>query len=270
MKNFIIFLAFILIISTSYCIYDRMTHLNIIVKFDDLEPFERQMNVYLKGFRIGKTTKVYPDKTFQNTFVILKVNSKITNLPKNISAKVIKGKIGGYVNILFPESPTIERIKNNDEIIGKRTKDFDSFINERYVDEELENIMDNATNVIENANIAIKNLSNIFNEINIILQENHPQINKAVNNLTDTTTSLKEMTNKLNTGVNKEDIKKSLKNVEEMTNQINNETIPRINNILCEANKTTKNVEEITKGIKTTLKEKRGLAKLLFGQPLKN
>ena len=270
MKNFIVFLSIILITTIGYFIYDEITHLNIIVKFDDLEPFERQMNVYLKGFKIGKTTKVYPDKNFQNTFVILKVNSKSINLPKNISAKIIKGKIGGYVNLLLPEAPTIERLKNNDEIIGKRTKDFNNFINERYVDEELEDILEDATSLIENANTATKNLSNIFEQIYIIIKENHTQINKAVNNLTDVTKSLKDMSEKLNTGVNKENITTSFKNIEEITNQINEETIPTINNILCEANKTTKNVEEITKGIKTTLKEKRGLSKILFGKPIKD
>lgn len=270
MKKFMILILLIFIISTCFFIYDKTSHINIIVKFNDLEPLERSLPVYLKGFRIGKTTKVYPDKDFQNTYISLKLNSKNFNLPKNISAKIVKGKIGGYINLIYPEAPEIARIKNNDEIMGKTTKDIDKLINERFVDEELEGIVDNATNLIENANITVKNLGVIFTQISTIIDENHFKINKAVNNLMDTTNSLKEMANKLNTGIRKDGISNSFNNIEDMTNQINNETIPILNNILCEVNEASKNANEITKGIKKTLKERMGLSKLLLGRPIKD
>ena len=270
MKKFIIVLILIITTITSYFIYDKITHTNIVIKFEDLEPLEKKLPIYLKGFKIGKTTKIYPDKDFQNTYVKIKLKSKRLNLPKNITAKIVKGKIGGYINILYPESPSITRLKENDEIEGKRTKNFDSLINEGIVDEELEGIVENATSLIENANIAVQNLGNIFNQVSTIIQEVRPELNKSMKNLTISTTNLKEMSTKINKGISQENISNSIENIEEITYQINNETIPRVNNILCEANEATRNVKEITKGIKKTLKERMGLAKFLFGRPVKD
>ena len=270
MKKFIILLILIIATGTWYYIYDRITHTNVVIKFEDLEPLEKKLPVYLKGFKIGKTTKIYPSKDFKNTYVNIRLKSKRFNLPNNITAKIVKGKIGGYINILYPDSPSITKLKENDEIVGKRTKDFNNLINERFVDEELEGVVENATSLIENANIAVQNLGGIFNQISEIIKESRPQINKTMNNLATTTTNLKEMSNKLNNGISQENISNSIENIEEITNQINNETIPTVNNILCEANEATRNAKEITRGIKKTLKERMGLAKFLFGRPVKD
>ena len=270
MKKFIILLILIIAIGTGFYIYDRFTHKNVVIKFEDLEPLEKKLPVYLKGFRIGKTTKIYPSNDFENTYVNIKLKSKHLNLPKNVTAKIIKGKIGSYINIVYPESPSIARLKENDEIVGKRTKDLNNLINERFIDEELEGIVENATNLIENANIAVQNLGVIFKQISEIITETRPEINKSMKNLTISTTNLKEVSKKINNGISQDNITNSIENIEEITNQINNETIPTVNSILCETNEASRNVKEITKGIKKTLKERMGLAKFLFGRPVKD
>ena len=270
MNKIYILILFLTLGLICYFAYNKFAYLNIIVKFEDLEPLEKKLPVYLKGFRIGKTTKIYPSNDFENTYVNIKLKSKHLNLPKNVTAKIIKGKIGSYINIVYPESPSIARLKENDEIVGKRTKDFNNLINERFVDEELEGIVENATSLIENANTTVKNLGDIFNQVNEIITEIRPEINKSMKNLTISTTNLKEMSIKINNGISQENITNSIENVEEITSQINNETIPTVNSILCETKEASRNVKEITKGIKITLKERMGLSKLLLGRPMKD
>ena len=95
----------------SFFLYNKFAYLNIVVKFDDLEPFERQMNVYYKGFKVGKTVKIYPDKEYTNTYLKLKIYPSDINLPNNITAKINKTKTKEYINIIYPESPSLKKNK---------------------------------------------------------------------------------------------------------------------------------------------------------------
>ena len=90
MKKLIVIIVLITFGILFWFLYQKLAFLNILVKFDDLEPFEKQMNVYYKGFKIGKSTKIYPDKDYTNTFLKLKIHPNNINLPENITAKIQK------------------------------------------------------------------------------------------------------------------------------------------------------------------------------------
>ena len=107
MNRFYIIILLILLLLVGYLTYDKFAYLNIIVKFDDLEPFERQMNVYYKGFKVGKTVKIYPDKEYKNTYLKLKLYPNDINLPNNIIAKINKIKTKEYISLIYPEAPSL-------------------------------------------------------------------------------------------------------------------------------------------------------------------
>lgn len=265
-----------------FLLYNKFAHVSVIVKFDELEPFEKQMNVYYKGFKVGRTTKIYPDKNYENTFIEMRLYPYNINLPDNIEAKIKRTKTSTYINIIAPASPSIKRISNNQIIKGKSTKDINSLINDSLGEDGLDEIIDDATNLMETANVTVKNLGDIFLQVNEIITEIRGDINIAADNLAKTTTNLEKMTANLSNGLDEESIKGSVTNIEEttknikeitknldkITNQIDKQTIPIVNSVLCETNSTVKNVNEITGGIKNTLKKKRGLSKILFGKPI--
>lgn len=277
---FIILTIVILIIG--FLLYNKLAFLNLVVKFDELEPFDKQMNVYYKGFKIGKTTKIYPDKDYQNTYLKLKLHPHNINLPDNITARIRKSALNNYINIEYPDSPSLSKIKNYDVIKGKITRDLNTTITERLGEDGIVEIVDDATGLIESANTTVKNLGDIFAQVNDILTDMRGDILLASSNLAKTTTNLKEMSSKLNNSVDEKGMKVSVKNIEETTEnikqitqelngitlQIDRATVPIVNSVLCETNSTMKNVKEITGGIKNTLKKHMGLGRLIFGRPI--
>ena len=275
MRKLVIIILIILSVIAVWFAYQKLAYLNILVKFNDLEPFERQMNVYYKGFKIGRTTKIFPDKDYTNTYLRLKIHPHDIKLPENITARIQKKQTGGYVDIIYPDSPSLTRIKNNVVIKGKLTKDINSVLNEKLGEEGIEEIITNASGLIENANTAVQSLNGIFTDVRGILNDIRPQINYAAKNLAVTTNNIKEMSTNLNSSMDKETMEKTVKsideavnNINEITYQINNVSVPMVNSVICETNSTMKNVKEITGGVKNTLKKHFGLGRVIFGRPI--
>ena len=201
----------------------------------------------------------------------LTTKAKQSHFPSNIKVNIKKKKSGGYVDILYPDEPTLARLKNNDIIQGLITRDISSLMES----ENIEDIVDDAGSLIENASIAVQTLNGIFVEIRSLISDNRNNINIAVKNLTDATYNLENMTKELNKTFSRNEINASINNIEqttqnikEITQQIDTTTVPIVNSTLCETYSTVRNANEITSGVKKTLKKNMGLGRLLFGKPI--
>lgn len=256
-------------------LYNKLAFLNIIVKFDELEPFEKQMNVYYKGFKIGKTTRIYPDENYQNTYIKLKIAPHNIKLPNNIIAKIQKKKAKEYINIIYPEAPAIKNIEENDIIKGNICKNINSILNNTIEENDVDEIIDETSSLIESANITIQNLNKIFVQANEIIENSKNDINITTKNIAKTTENLERISRKLDNSIEEENLNSAILNINETTEnikeisqninnttkQIDEVTIPIINSITCDG-------KEITNGIKKTLRKRLGLTKLLFGKPI--
>lgn len=256
-------------------LYNKLAFLNIIVKFDELEPFEKQMNVYYKGFKIGKTTKIYPDENYQNTYIKLKITPHNIKLPNNIIAKIQKKKTKEYINIIYPEAPSIKNIEENDIIKGNICKDINSILNNTIEENDVDEIIDETSSLIESANITIQNLNKIFVQVNEIIENSKNDIHITTKNIAKTTENVERISRKLDNSIEEENLNSAILNINETTEnikeisqninnttkQIDKVTIPIINSITCDG-------KEITNGIKKTLRKRLGLTKLLFGKPI--
>lgn len=282
MKKFHMAVIILITLLTLFLLYNKLAFINVIVKFDRLEPFERQMNVYFKGFKIGKTTKIYPDKDYQNTYLNMRLYKGKINLPANSTVKINKIKAGSYVDVLYPDNPTLRRLKNNDEIKGIITKDINSLFDGKLSDEDIDVIVDDAAGLVENASTAVDNLNGIFLEIKGILQDVRPDIKQVSSNLAITSYNLRKSSEIINDAIGGEtaqssfenvadtveNIKKITENIDGITKQIDNVTVPLTNNVLCETQGTMSNVNEISKGLKNTLKKQFGFGRIIFGRPV--
>lgn len=275
MKKIIIILSILLLSGFCCWTYTQVTYMTVLVRFNELEPFEKQMNVYFKGFKIGKTTQIYPNKDYTNTFLKLRLNKKSSHFPSNVSVNILKKKTGGYVNVIFPNDPSLRQLRNNDEIEGIITKDINSLLDGKFSDEDIEDIVGNTETLLESATTAVTHLGDVFLEIKNIISDNRREINCAVKNIVQTTQNLNTISQNLSDSLNKEQVGTSVSNLEEtseniknITSQIDETTIPIVNCILCETYQTTKNAKEISGGLKNTLKKKMGLGKILFGKPM--
>ena len=236
------------------------------------------MNVYFKGFKIGKTVKIYPNDDYTNTYLKLKLKTPKTKFPSNISANIRKKKTGGYVDILFPDEPELKQLKNNDEITWHITQ----YISSLLESENVQDIVEETESLVESANTAIQNLNGIFVDIRKIIIDNKTSIDFAIDNIAKTTSNLQEVSAKLNSSIeqqslnssvenisvttsNIKDVSESLKNISTQVDKVN---VPIVNNVLCETNSTMRNAKEITSGVKSALKKRMGFGRLLFGKPI--
>ena len=271
MKKLLILFLVVILVFAIFLVYDFLAFTNVLVKFDELEPFEKQMNVYFRGFKVGKTTKIYPNEDYTNTYLKLKLKANKANFPKNIQVNIRKKKSGGYVDIEYPHEPSLIKLKNNDEIRGLITKDISSLLE----DENLQDIIDDAGSLVENASVAVQNLNGIFLDVRNIISDNRSNINLIIKNFVDVSSNFNKISNQLNISISGNELTNSLanindttSNIKQITSQIDETTVPMVNRILCETYSTSKNANEITGGVKNTLKKRMGLSRLFFGTPI--
>lgn len=254
-----------------------LTHMRITAVFTELEPFSN-INVYYKGFKIGRATKVVPSKDFLTTRVTIALNSWTYNLPNNIKVKVQKAQKDSdvdYMEILYPGSPSLTRIKYGDKVEGIVSRDWSDIINNVAEGGGLDELKGNANNLLDSANDAAKNVSALLEEITSILKDIHPQITTAANNLSNTTANLNLMSAKLERSIDDKYISNSIFNVQNTTKNfegttllINTKTLPAVNATICSLKALIDNINTIVKGIGETLHKRMGGARLIFGTPV--
>ena len=82
----------------------------ITIHFKDLEPLRQHLPVYYNGFKLGHTTKVYPDKDYQSTMVDIRIVFKNLELPANTSAILRRKDKKDYIELEYPKAPSIEKL----------------------------------------------------------------------------------------------------------------------------------------------------------------
>lgn len=254
-----------------------LSHMRITAVFTELEPFSN-INVYYKGFKIGRAVKVVPSKDFLTTRVTIALNSWTYNLPNNIKVKVQKAQKDSdvdYMEILYPSSPSLTRIKYGDKVEGIVSRDWSDIINNVAEGGGLDELKGSANNLLESANDAAKNVSALLEEVTSILKDIHPQITTAANNLSNTTANLNLMSAKLERSIDDKYISNSLFNVQNTTKNfegttllINTKTLPAVNATICSLKALIDNINTIVKGIGNTLQKRMGGARLIFGTPV--
>ncbi len=263
--------------------YNRFAYLHVVVKFDNLEPFEKQVPVYYKGFKVGKSVKIYPDKDYINTYLKLKLAPADVRLPDNIIAKLQKNNKTRYINLIPPDEASVAKIKEGDIIQGAVSKDINSILSEKLDAGTIDSIIDNASSLMESADTAVQELNTIFSQINGIIADIKSDIKISASNLAETSGNLKNISEDLKNSLNKDIMNNSVRNIEQstknikeitdslnsMTKQMDKATIPIINSVLCNTNNTMENTSRITGGIKNTLKKRFGFGRLIFGRTVR-
>lgn len=265
-----------------------LTNIYITIQFDELAPFETNMPVYYKGFRVGRTRSIKPDKDFKHTLVKVVLDYKDLKLPKNTTAlvkKIDKGEREGrfdYIELEYPDSPSIYFLKTGSYIKGKTSLDWNALIAQQADKGTLDDISGGIDELLDSLKDTSDSLNTIFVTLNDILAENRPNILNASNNLSKTTNNLQEVSLRMNNSLSQErldntttgfegsstnvdDATKNLKEVSENLNQM----MPYINATIVDVNTTMCNVTKISQGILETLQKRMGLMRLLMGQPVK-
>lgn len=286
-KNFWKILFWIFIIIAFYIWIRMLTNTYITIQFDELEPFENNMPIYYKGFKVGKTRSIKPSQDFKHTFVQAVINYDNLKLPKNTTAIVKKRDKGEYRNALdyieleYPDSPSIVYLKNGSIIKGSSSLDWDTLFAQQANDGKLDGLGQSVTDLMDNLNDSIETLTLVFTTINDILTENRPNLLMASSNLTKTSENLYKVSDRISISLSQEklnnttngfqgtskNIDNSTQNLNEITENLNN-MMPYIDATIIDLNSTICNVNQISQGILNTLKKRMGLLKILIGKPI--
>lgn len=285
-------LIFILVLIV---IANYLNHTYIKAEFNKMDPIPSKMGVYYKGYKLGSTSRLRISKDFKKTYLYITLNQRGLHLPKNIRVKIKKyDNETKYVDIIYPKRPMIRYIRTGDTIKGDTGFIFSgiSDINQAHIDD----LSEKGGDLLSSAKKTTDSLTEMFDLVTDILGENRENIlnsttslKNGMKNLEQTTQNMKTMSNKVNDGITKQNIQNSTKNIEQMTSNFANSSkdfisitgnfnktssdfsvlVPKLSTLIDVVQMSICNVNDIILGLKKTLQQKWGGARIIFGKPIK-
>lgn len=285
-------LIFILVLIV---IANYLNHTYIKAEFNKMDPIPSKMDVYYKGYKLGSTSRLRISKDFKKTYLYITLNQRGLHLPKNIRVKIKKyDNETKYVDIIYPKRPMIRYIRTGDTIKGDTGFIFSgiSDINQAHIDD----LSEKGGDLLSSAKKTTDSLTEMFDLVTDILGENRENIlnsttslKNGMKNLEQTTQNMKAMSNKINDGITKQNIQNSTKNIEQMTSNFANSSkdfisitgnfnktssdfsvlVPKLSTLIDVVQMSICNVNDIILGLKKTLQQKWGGARIIFGKPIK-
>lgn len=290
-----ILLGLLLILFVGGAISTYFTHTYIRAEFKKMDPMPPRMGVYYKGYKLGTTTKLKISKDFKTTFLYITLNQRGLHLPKNITARIKNyDEDTKYVDLIYPASPMLKFIKTGDVIKGESTFTFSgiSDLNQAHLD----NLSEKGENLLSSAAKTTDSLTELFDLVTEILAENRSNILSSTTNLKNsmanlevTTLNLKDISQKINSGITEQTIKNISGNIEKTTFNLSDSSkefisisgnfnktssdfsvlVPKLSVLIDAVQLVVCNVNDIIVGVKKTLQQKFGGARLIFGKPMK-
>lgn len=285
-------LIFILVLIV---IANYLNHTYIKAEFNKMDPIPSKMGVYYKGYKLGSTSRLRISKDFKKTYLYITLNQRGLHLPKNIRVKIKRyDNETKYVDIIYPKRPMIRYIRTGDTIKGDTGFIFSgiSDINQAHIDD----LSEKGGDLLSSAKKTTDSLTEMFDLVTDILGENRENIlnsttslKNGMKNLEQTTQNMKAMSNKINDGITKQNIQNSTKNIEQMTSNFANSSkdfisitgnfnktssdfsvlVPKLSTLIDVVQMSICNVNDIILGLKKTLQQKWGGARIIFGKPIK-
>ncbi len=178
----------------------------IFVKFDDPGPLPQNMEVYFKGIKVGKITKMSISEDYKSSLLKVEIKEKDFNPPNNIHAEIkIQGEariwaqgvdITKYVELIYPKDPSAVSLKNGDIIEGRAgdLEKIQDFLGEAMDTEDVQKSVDEVRQIMKNTEKASQNLAKISEKINIFLDNNQKNLDEIVDNTRIATENARQIT----------------------------------------------------------------------------
>ncbi len=283
----LIILLSLLILFGGWVLYMKLTSVRISVKFKDIRPLPKRVEVLYKGIKVGRVISARHTDDYEYTFVIIELRPKYRVLPKNLKAELRiekrKNKDYDYIE-LFKQGDPQGNLCTGCIIAGESMVDTNTYLANQSRD-TLEGIKENLYQASVSLNDTLKSLDSLLGILYTTVEENQKNINTMTNNLSETTSNINSLTDKINKSVKEEainqslnDIQNSLSNIKKATDSLNgvvdniSEPAKDVTSVLPSAIDRTeciiKNVEDITCGVATTLKKPFGGIRLIFGKTI--
>lgn len=288
-----ILVLILLIIALGFVIINYFNHTYIKAEFNDMDPLPDKMGVYYKGYKLGSTSKVKISKDFKTTYLFITLNQRGLELPKNITVSIKQydkdEEDSKYVDINYPTAPMLSYIKTGDTIKGLPQNGINLDGISETNQQHLDNLSAKGESFLASAKETSDSLTSLFDMIYSILDENKENIHESTTSFKNSMKNLENLTTKINNGITEDMIKNSTHNIETTTLNLANSTnefvsmsgnfnksssefkvlVPKLSKLIDTIQLVICNTNEIILGIKNTLKQRFGGARIIFGKPIK-
>ena len=260
-----------------------------------MDPMPPRMGVYYKGYKLGTTQKVKISKDFKTTYLYIALNQRGLQLPKNITVRIKNyDEDTKYVDIVYPPAPMLKYIRTGDVIKGESGYTFSgiSDINQAHLDD----LSEKGSDLLSSATKTTDALTELFDLVTEILTENRENIHDSTTylrnsmaNLEVSTANLKDLSQKVNDEITRDTIRKSATNIEMTTSNFANSSkefisisgnfnktssdfsvlVPKLSVLIDAVQLVVCNINDIVVGVKKTLQQRFGGARIFLGKPIK-
>ena len=275
-KIFILIILVILILIVLGLSFQQLGGTRITAVFNEANPFPSGMDVYYKGFKIGKVTKILPNEDYTATLVKITLFAQDPKIPDNVSVTVKSYKDEfDYVDIIIPELASTEFLKDGSEIKGVSALSIQEFLNKHIEEGTMDMIIMGLSDVMQNLNETISSSNELVKEITATAKSVRPSIVKTGKNFEGMSENVTSVSAKINTALSKESLDKSVSDIEQTSENIKefsknlNCGTKNLSEITENLNCITENVSEMTSGLNKTLKQPMGGARAIFGRAVK-
>lgn len=183
---FIIFTLSLLIFSILWLrLFSLTPDKKITAKFAECGPISKGVPVFYHGVNIGKVDNVTFSDDYKYTLVKIIIYRRKMALPKNVYTEIKTEGLTGqkYVEIIYPENPSKEILKNGDVVEG-RLSDFYEIakaVSNSVKNGKLEKIFGEANTTTANTSEASKKITRVFTLLEEVINSNRNDIRKLVN-----------------------------------------------------------------------------------------
>lgn len=287
--NYKIHISILFIFALTLWGLNNMTHKRITAEFTELAPFSRNMPVYYKGFKVGKSVSIKPNKNYTATRIKLVLYPADLVLPANIGARVKKrDKEFDYIEIEYPTSPAIRKLRSGDIIEGKTSIDFKDILQQQADSGALDEVGDKLSDVLDSVKETSDALTGLFEILQETVAQNQKNLETTTSNLAQMSKNINRLTYKVDDAMTEKQLKnisnrlsltsnhleRTTRNLENITKNINdstqslNSTMNGINTSVQNVSGITCDVRKITYGLSNTMQKNFLGFRLLFGKAI--
>lgn len=290
-----ILIIILLLLVLGSVVINYFNHTYIKAEFNKMDPMPPRMGVYYKGYKLGTTQKVKISKDFKTTYLYIALNQRGLQLPKNITVRIKNyDEDTKYVDIIYPTAPMLKYIRTGDVVKGESGYTFSgiSDINQAHLDD----LSEKGGDLLSSATKTTDALTELFDLVTEILTENRENIHDSTTylrnsmaNLEISTANLKGLSQKVNDEITRETIRKSATNIEMTTSNFANSSkefisisgnfnktssdfsvlVPKLSVLIDAVQLVVCNINDIVVGVKKTLQQRFGGARIFLGKPIK-
>lgn len=280
-RTFFLFLCALII----YFIFKILSYTYITIEYTRLRPFKGYPPVIYNGFKIGRCISIKPDKFYTKTHMTVVLFPKDLNLPQNTYAQFRQIKINDknldFVELIYPTSPAIKRLKTKNVIQGVSMIPMEDFFQNQDPN-ALKNIQKDLSKTIKDLDNTILALGDLFQTMETLIEKNQNNLYQTTTNFNRASNNINQITSKINYAINQNElqsifseinasfgnIKSTTQNLSVLTGSVDKMIPTTINTQVMQIDNIMDNVNDITCGIKNTLSKNFGGLRILFGKTI--